>query len=243
MVRYALVLHVLTLAVACGGSSPPTPTVRPRPAPAPDGRRELEASRQAMSKVSRFTIALKTDTEMGTSRTVHEVDCANPYYHKTEVADLTPRGVEAGTTASEGRPRAHRDSESLFVNGLSYTRSTLLWETAPRGTDTVGWKLSPDSFADYASCDVIRAQPDLMGVPFSKMATAGTVAFLGLQDVGAARCNEFRFIYEDTVEARVCIGAADKLVYRAEHTEMGLPSAPTFSYGEFARLPAPMLKR
>ena len=235
---------MLVLAVACGGSPPQNTPAPPRPAPTPSGREELEASRQAMLKVTRFTIELKTDTEMGTSRTVHEVDCANPYYHKSEVADLTPRGVEAGTTPSEGRPRAHRESESLFINGLSYTRSTRLWEKGPRGTDTAsGWKLSPDSFADYASCDVIRAQPDLMGVPFSKMAKASTVAFLGLQDAGAARCNEFRFVYEDTVEARVCIGAADKLVYRSEHTDLGMPSAPTFSYGEFARLPVPTLKR
>jgi len=245
------------LSVACGRRSEP-----------PDGKLEIEASRKAMQTVTRFTMESTSTTEIGTFRHKFEVDCARSYYHMVYVADLTPKGVESGTTQQQGRPRAHKESEQLYVEGRSYVRYSGSWENPQPEYDDAepNWQLHHSSFAERADCTRIHQEADLLNVPYSKMAKATAIEFVGRQTVNGTGCNEFRVVYEDTVfgdrmithdhgdgsssaeremikrpvEARLCIGRTDKLAYRCEQTNIEqVPVTRQISYGEVTRLAAP----
>lgn len=241
---------------------------RVSPASPPDGRAELMAARQAVQAVTHFTISSTVTTGLGTFQDTYEVDCARGYYHKLSVAELTAEGMERGTTQLQGRPRARKESEELHVAGRSYSRYSGSWENSPAEYDDAQptFARSRNSYAERTDCARIRQEADVLGVPLSKAAKATSVEFLGQQTVEGTACNEFRFTYEDKVygdrmitrdlgggsvsseremvtqplEALICFGTADKLVYRSVHQQIDRRvETRLLSYGEIAPLPDP----
>lgn len=256
MKKAGLALGV-ALCVACGRVLPP-----------PDGKKEVEASRKTMLGVTHFTLESTSQTAIGTFRRTYEVDCARDYYHMTYVADLTDKGVESRTSRSQGRPRPHLESEELYVDGQSYVRYSGSWESPPPEYDDAqpNWEPSRRSFAESADCARIHQEADLLSVPYSKLTGSASIEFVGRRTVNGMECNEFRAVYEDTVfgdrmitrnhgegsssseremvkrpvEAKLCIGATDRLAYRTELTDIeGVPATRQFSYDEVKPLPAP----
>ena len=252
--------------LACGCSRSGGSAATPPSSPPPNGRLELQASREAVGKLTHFTLEITREGERGTFRDTLEVDCAKRYYHKRSVIDLSPRGVEGGAPQLQGRPRAHQEREDLYVDGLSFTRSSGTWETPAAGENDArpDWTLHHTSFGERADCGRILAAENPIDLPYAKIAKATRIDFIGVQSIEAIRCNEFRVTYDDTVwgelketrgpdgmlsanremvtqpvEARICVGVLDKLPYRSEQTNLGSPETRRLSYGEITTLPPP----
>jgi hypothetical protein len=120
--------------------------------------------------------------------------------------------------------------------------------------------------AGDAAGNAIHQEPDLLNVPYSKVAKARKIEFVGPRIVKGVACNEFQVAYEDTVwgermiarqqsdgsssseremvkrllDAKICVGGSDKLAYRSEQTTPeGVRVTRQLSYGEITPLPAP----
>jgi hypothetical protein len=137
-----LLLSLAMMGTACTGHSP---------VPRPDGRAEINASQQVMSRITSFTINSTSTTNYGAFHTAIEVDCARKYYHMEYVVDLTPEGIEKKATTFDGRPRAHQKTEQLFVGGRPYMRYSGTWESPDRDDSKPSFTRVPNSGATDVS--------------------------------------------------------------------------------------------
>jgi len=117
MTKQTLLLMLMVAAV------PPILVVGCRP----NAPSEFKAAQEAFQKAPHVTVAWSAQTDKGSFQQTAEMDCGAAYYHCHLAKDLTPGGVQAGTRDALGQPRAHQDTEYLFVGGRSFTRTSGEW--------------------------------------------------------------------------------------------------------------------
>ena len=230
----------------------------------PSGPAEFKKSATAFQKISRMRVEWTAETDRGTFKQSAELDCVAPYYHRLSVKDLTEKGIAEGTRSALGAPKAHQETEMLYLDGASYLRTSGVW-ASDAATE---WSVSNTSnYNPRSECEAIRQGKNPEDGPFAEdvhflpvFNFAGALVtnqmnYVSETVVPDGGCREFTVTYEDSVEsartvtsngeyvsyspkpvkATVCLGKDDALPRQIVQG----PWTVNFFYGDFVPLPAP----
>lgn len=230
----------------------------------PSGPADLKKSAAAFQKISRIRVEWSSQTDRGAFKQTAELDCNAPYYHRLSVKDLTDKGIADGTRSALGAPKAHQETEMLYVEGASYLRTSGVWASEP----VTDWSATHTSnYNPRSECEAIRQGKDPEDGPFAEdvhvlpvFNFAGALAtnkidYVSDTVVADGPCREYTVTYEDSVEsartvtsngeyvsfamqpvkATVCLGKDDALPRQITQGQWVV----SFFYGDFVPLPAP----
>ncbi|HYL92615.1 MAG TPA: hypothetical protein VEW69_05605 [Alphaproteobacteria bacterium] len=192
------------------------------------------------------------------------MDCEQLYYHRLSIKDLTAAGVTAGTRSELGAPLAHQESESLFVDGRSFFKSTGAWgfDARPYWAPPAGGSNNPKS-----ACEALQQGkspedgPFAQGVhflpvlSFARALAENKIEYLADRVREGGKCREYRVVYQDTAEtSRMVTGNGEYTSYALQPTQATvcldakshLPVqivqgdwTVKYDYGALEKLPAP----
>ena len=203
-----------------------------------DGKKAFEASQKVAMKTNQFNVVLDRTTKMGEFKESMSLDCEGSYFYDHEVDDLSPEGIESGSSLSQGRPTAHHESEMLFVEGKEYGRNTSNWENANADDARADWHPISMLRNTVRECDAMKKGEGLGYVAYGLILKEGQIKYLGGQRVNGHRCSEFEVTYDNQVlkGVKVCLGS-DDLPYRV----IGEDYVATYNYEPVTRvqIPAP----
>ena len=201
-----------------------------------DGRNAFEASQKVAMKTSQFNVVLDRTTKMGEFKETMALDCTGPYFYDHEVDDLSPEGIESGSSLSQGRPTAHHESEMLFVEGKEYGRNTSNWENANADDSRPEWHPITMLRNTVRECESMKRGGGLGYVAYDLILKEGHIKYLGGERVNGHRCSEFEVTYDSQVlkSVKVCLGS-DDLPYRVA----GEDYVAIYNYEPVTRVPIP----
>jgi len=201
-----------------------------------DGQKAFQASQKVAMKTSQFSVELDRKTKLGEFKETMALDCNNPYFYDHEVDDLSDEGIESGSSLSQGRPTAHRESEMLFVEGKSYGTNTSTWENANANDARPAWHPISMLRNTVRECDSMKKGEGLGYVSYDLILKEGHIEYLGGEKVNGHRCSEYQVSFDSQVvkSVKVCLGS-DDLPYRV----IGEDYTATYNYDPVVRLPTP----
>ncbi len=226
-----------------------------------NGISDFKAGQSAMRNLTHLTMAWKTTTAFGVFKDTVEIDCAASYYHHSATKDLTDKAIAEGRTLSQGKPKAHQESEDLIVDGKTYHQNTSNWEDA-RSSDATDWHVSSWTHDVAADCKAMHEGEDNVLVPMKRIITAERIEYKGARAVDGASCREYGVTYPDPTytdemkqtrintgevfservlvvkptKATICLDASTSLPVASSKENV----VTTFSYGPIAKIAAPV---
>jgi len=147
-------------------------------------------------------------------------------------------GIETGGSLSQGRPSAHQERDTLFVNGKTYGKNTSSWENAAQNGDaSPDWHPLSASRDPSDECKAMSLGKSLGYVSYDTILEEGHIEFLGTQKANGHRCLEYdvKFASQVLKETKVCLGSSDDLPYRVMREDY----TATYAYEPVAQLPVP----
>jgi hypothetical protein len=229
---------------------------------APEGPAAFRTSQRATMAVDHFNVLMTRTTPMGEFKTTQALDCNAPYFFEHEVNERSQKAIDEGGSLSQGRPSAHQEHDTLFVDGKTYARNTSSWENASQNDDAhPDWFVSSRPREPKEACASIRQGTEFGYVPYAKMLQTNSVQYLGKQSVNGHDCFEyeaafpgqkyseqmttvnegggnyssFRPMVNTTFRSKVCLGVEDHLPYRVTAEDY----TATYDYADVVKLPAP----
>lgn len=205
-----------------------------------DGPSAFKASQKVAMKTTQFHVQLDRTTKVGEFKESMGLDCNGPYFYDHEVDDLSAEGIESGATLSQGRPSAHRESDTLFIAGKAYGKNTSSWENAPPSVDDARPEWHPISMLRDAvrECEAMKKGGGLGYVAYNLILGEGHIKYLGGQRINGHRCSEFQVSFDSQVlkGVKVCLGS-DDLPYRV----IGEDYTAIYDYAPVERIQVPVL--
>ncbi len=203
-----------------------------------DGRKAFVASQKESMHAKQFTVELDEPAKMMHISRTQTLDCNARYFYEHEVLDRTAEGIETGRSLSQGRPSAHQERDTLFVNGKTYGKNTSSWENAAQNGDaSPDWHPLSASRDPSDECKAMSLGKSLGYVSYGTILEEGHIEYLGTQKANGHRCLEYdvKFASQVLKETKVCLGSSDDLPYRVMREDY----TATYAYEPVAQLPVP----
>src|SRR5579872_3019034 len=152
---------------------------------APEGVDAFKASQQAAMALDHFHVELVRKTEIGEFKNSQSIDCSATYFYDHEATDLSPKGIESGESQLQGRPSAHHETDTLFVEGKTYSKNTSSWENPTYGSDDAhpDWFVSSMPRDPHEACASIKKGAEFGYVLYDLMIKANDFKYLGKQSI------------------------------------------------------------
>ena len=159
----------------------------------PEGLEAFKAAQQLFEHTPQFAVTWRETTALGKFAETAEFDCSAAFYHDRSTKDLSPKGLAEGATLSQGRPRAHQETEQLFVDGHSYHRNSGSWENASiNDNGHPDWGMSSQSFDPTETCRDFAQGKMAPFVPFDAILKADQITYKETRGTANGSC----YLYE-----------------------------------------------
>jgi hypothetical protein len=204
---------------------------------ASNGPAAFRDSQKSAMGVRHFNVEMSQTTRIGQFTTIQSIDCDAQYFYEKALTDLSPAGIQgAGGTLAQGRPRSHKESEKVFVNGKTYGRNTSSWLAPEWGSDDAHLDWGPLSISKdpKEECGAMQVGKSFGYVNYEKFLTSGKIEYLGKQTVLGHACREYKAWFPDRtyVDTTICLGTKDDLPYRVTTEEY----TATYNYDPVTRV-------
>lgn len=250
---------ILLLVVTAGSCKHTAVLVEAR---GPEGATAFRRSQQTTTTLDHFHVVMTRTTPVGEFTVTQALDCSVPYFYEHEVLERSQKAMDEGGSLSQGRPSAHQEHDTLYIDGKTYRRNTSSWENASRDDDAhPDWYVGSIPRDPHEACTSIKAGAEFGYVLYAKILTTNNIQYLGKQSVNGHDCFEyqaafpgqkesdemttvnegggnfysFRTMVNTTIYSRVCLGVQDHLPYRVVSHDY----VATYDFSAVEKSPAP----